>query len=115
MVEFTKDEQAIARSLLAGPKTVEDLRKELNLSAAQVSDALRKLIVMKLAERNEDEQYKLIGLIEKQFRGNVVGEVKEVFRVHLIIEAVSESKEAVEKQMGLLENSIRIERIKILK
>ena len=112
MVEYSKEEQLIARTLLEKPKTVEQLREELGLSISRVNEALSKLIKLRVVERNE-EHYKLISSVEKQLKG-FQGEVKENFRVRMTIEAFSESKEALEKQLEILENRMKAEKIKII-
>ena len=112
MVEYSKEEQLIARTLLEKPKTVEQLREELGMPISRVNEALAKLIKLRVVERTDD-CYKLISAVEKQLKG-FQGEINEVFRVRMNIEALSESQEALEKQMEVLENRLKAEKIKIV-
>ncbi|MEM0372446.1 MAG: hypothetical protein QXO69_01195 [archaeon] len=113
MVDFSQEEQKIAKLLLAHPKTAEELRKESSLTLPQVNEALKKLIKLRLVERTEDEKYKLVSIVEQGVRGKSAGEVIDNYRVKLTIEALSQSKEALEKQMELLESKLRSERVRV--
>ena len=113
MTDFTPEEQKIAKLLLAHAKSAEELRKETSLTLPQVNEALKKLIQLRLVERNEDEKYKLISIIEKSVHGRGSGEIVDNFRVKLTVEALSKDSDALERQMDLLESKLRSERIHI--
>jgi len=110
MVEYTEDQQKVAKHLLDGPKTIEELRKELDLSANTLNSALKELLKLKVVER-EDSKYKLIDYITKKVKGGEKMEEKDIdfrgkYRVKMIIEALSQDKEALQRQCDILENKI---------
>lgn len=114
MVDFSLEEQKIAKLLLAHAKSAEELREESSLTLPQVNDVLKRLIKLRLVERNEDEKYKLVNIIEQTVRGKG-GEIAENYRVKMTVEALSQDKNALEKQMSLLESKLRSERVRIHK
>ena len=108
---YSEEQQKIAKILLEGPKTLDQLREASGLDAKQLNEELKGLLKLKVVERKEDE-YKLIDLVEKAVRGET-GPIEGVFQSNLIIEATSKDKESVEKQLGILEDKIKKERVKI--
>lgn len=114
MVEYTEKEQRIAKFLLEGSKTVLEIREKTGLTLPEVNEALKKLITLRVAEKTDEDKYKLISYVEEQIKG-FKGEVKQNYRAMMIIEALSMGKEALEKQLGLLEEKLKREKIKIIK
>ena len=111
MVEYTEKQKKIAEELLEEPKTVEELRKELELNAKQLQEELKKMINLGVVKRKEDK-YKLIEFIEQQMGKGPKLEGDYVIR--LVIEASGKQPEAVEKEMDKLEESLKQEPYKIL-
>jgi len=112
MVEYTEEQQKIAKSLLQSPKTLEELREHLGIDASVLNQELAGLLKLKVVERI-DEKYKLIDLVEKAVKGKSVTSIEGKFQAHFIIEATSLDKEALEKQLGILEDKIKKEKVKI--
>ncbi len=110
MVEYSEEQKRIAKLLLEKPMTLEELREKSGLSASAVNDALAGLVKLRVVERVENK-YKLIDLIEKKLKPQVEDNVRAV----LIIEGISPEKEALEKQMALLEDKIKLEPMKIIR
>ena len=112
MVEYSEEQQRIAKSLLQSPKTLEELRDELGIDASTLNQELAGLLKLRVVERI-DEKYKLIDLVEKAVKGQPAKPIEGKFQTHFIIEATSLDKEALEKQLGLLEDKIKKENVRI--
>ena len=108
-MNYSEEQQKIAKILLEGPKTLEELREASGLDAIQLNEELKELLKIKVVERKEDE-YKLIDLVEKAVKGQA-GPIEGNFQVNMIIEATSKDKESVEKQLQLMEDKIKKERV----
>ncbi len=112
MVEYSEVQQKIAKSLLESPKTLEELREELGVSASELNEELAGLLKLRVVERKEDK-YKLIDLVEKAVKGAANKPIEGKFQAYFIIEATSLDKESLEKQLGLLEEKIKKENVRV--
>ena len=112
MVEYTAEQQKIAKLLLEKPRTLEELRESLGLDASSLNKELSGLIKLRVIERKE-EKYKLIDIVEKAVKGASSKPIEGKFQTHFIIEATSQDKESVEKQLGLLEEKIKKENVRV--
>lgn len=112
MVEYTENQQKIAKSLLEEPKTIEQLREQLGLDASTLNKELAELLKLRVIERKE-EKYKLIDIVEKAVKGATSKPIEGKFQTHFIIEATSQDKESVEKQLSLLEEKIKKENVRV--
>lgn len=111
MVEYTDEQLKIARTLLEEPKTIEELRKELDIDAKQLNEELKEMINLKVVELKNDK-YKLIDYIEGQTKKE---EVEGKYTIRFMIEGSSKNKEAVEAEMDKLMKKIKDEPYKKLK
>ncbi|MBS3059988.1 MAG: hypothetical protein J4432_00575 [DPANN group archaeon] len=105
---YTEEQEKIARLLLKGQKTVEDLRDELDMPAADLLSGLKELIKLRVVEK-QGNNYKLIDKIT----ATASDDIEEHFKLHMIIEGSGPEKDAVEKQMNLMTQRLKADRIKI--
>jgi DNA-binding MarR family transcriptional regulator len=108
-MDFSEAQQKVSKLLLKGPMTVDELRKESNLQANDINEALKNLIKMKLVERS-DEKYKLIEYVTKGTLGVNAPTGEEKYKFHLIIEAISKDKDSLIKQCEILEKKFKDEK-----
>lgn len=120
---YSDDQKAIARSLLGKPKTLEELRDELGVPANALLEALKGMIKLGVIEKaGTTGKYKLIdqvltGVGQKKVRGGETteardeGEAKGPFKVKMIIEGASRTKDALEFQMAEIEKKLRKEKV----
>jgi len=113
MVTFTSEQQKIARSLLKKEKTIEEMRKELDVPVTKLNEDLKALIQMKLVERTGD-RYRLVDYV---LRGMTMPQKKleGQYKVNMIIEGMSSVEGALEKEMEILEKKLKQEKFTILK
>ncbi|RLG21666.1 hypothetical protein DRN74_02065 [Candidatus Micrarchaeota archaeon] len=112
MVEYTKEQQQIARSLLKGPKTIEELRKDLNMPTDEILKHLKELIKLKVVEKSGfPTKYKLLDVIVNRVKSGKESRLSDYpYEVLMIIEGMSSDKEALEKQMQMLKEKIESEK-----
>lgn len=119
MVEYSEEEQKIAKLLLKFPKTVEEIREESGISAGDVNKALKELLKLKVIER-VDSKYKLINYVVRGvMKGSKSNELKPVesggkYRIKMIVENVSPDKEALNKAAKELEQKFKSEKFEIV-
>lgn len=114
MVEFSPEQQRIARSLLKKEKSIEELRDELGIPASRLNDELKGLIQLKLVEKLEDNRYKLIDYVLK---GVTSGKkpAEGQYKINMIVEGISTDEEALKKEMEVLERKLKAESYKLLR
>lgn len=116
MVEYSDDQKQLAKVLLKGPMSVEDLREESKIPMNRINEALKELIKLKLVDR-DGSKYKLIDYVTKgvEVKPRKPREVEENYRVRLIIEALSKDKGALQAQLDILEGKLKEEPVSLLK
>ncbi len=110
MVNYTEEQLEISKSLLNEPKTIEELREELDMDAQQLNQELKEMINLDVIEK-QGEEYKLINYIEEKAGEQ---EIEGKYTIRLIIEGSSKSEKAVESEMDNLEKQLKNEPFKIL-
>ncbi|MCD6522407.1 MAG: hypothetical protein J7K68_01545 [Candidatus Diapherotrites archaeon] len=112
MVEFTKEQARIAKALVPGPKTIEELRRELEIPMNKLTEELAQLMKLKLvSQKGFPTKYYIID----EVRRGVMEEEKtnRPFKAHFIIEGISKNKEALKNaQKALIE---RMKKDKLLR
>jgi len=101
MVEYTKGQELIARSLLDGPKTLMEIKKKVDMEATDLNESLKQLIKVRVVER-DGEKYNLIEEVTKALDQN------QAFEAVFIIEGISPEKDILEKRMKVMEEKIRL-------
>jgi len=101
MVEYTKGQELIARSLLDGPKTLMEIKKKVDMDATDLNEGLKQLIKVRVVER-DGEKYNLIEEVTKALDQN------QAFEAVFIIEGISPEKDILEKRMKVLEEKVRL-------
>ncbi len=108
MIEFSENEIAVGKALLEGPLDAIELRKKTGIPADELIQALKRLMNLRIVEL-QGQKYKLVDrILEKAGRA---GEFKEKYRVRMIIEGSSKDPLALEKQMNVLVDKIKQEKI----
>ncbi len=92
------DTQArIAKALVPGPKTLEELAKELDLKPDEVKTELEALMKLGLVRLGK-EKYRLVEAVRRGLEtGEKLNPEEYKFRAYVIIEGISENKEVLEK------------------
>jgi len=114
MVEYSKNQAHIALLLSKEPKTVKDLRKELDASLNEIEADLAKMIKLKLIQKQPGFPTKYLAI--EEVRRGVMEEESKVyqFKAHAIIEGQSKSKEQLEyAQKDLIGKMKKDEMLKI--
>src|SRR3989338_5918170 len=112
---FSGEQAKIAKALLAGDKSVEELRLETGISAGALNEGLRGLIKLRLVEKSKENKYKLIDVVLKgagsrpSVEGNKMGKKPVNLKFFMIVEAGSDSREALEEQFKVIEERLRKE------
>lgn len=108
MVKYTEDQQKMAKALLKGPRTSEELRDEVKLPADQVLEALKEMMKLRVVEKTGfPTKYKLIDSIMQRVKdGKEGGFTDKKFEIAMIIEGLSSNRDALEQQMGQLKEKI---------
>ena len=113
MVDYSEEQQKIARLLLEGPKTLEELRESTGADASKLNEELKGMLNLKVIVRDNEDKYKLTSFVEKQVKG-FSEEIQENFKFRLTIEGLSMSEEALMKQLQLMENKLKADKLKII-
>jgi DNA-binding HxlR family transcriptional regulator len=110
---FSEEQKKIAKHLMSGPKTVEELSSLTFLIPSKITDELKKMMKLKLVEKEEGfpTKYKIKKSIleEVQKRKEIMEQDKFKIRVKAIIEVQAIEKELLKKQLDKIEEALKKE------
>ena len=69
MVNYSEKQQKLARLLLEGPRTLEELREETGIPANELNEELKGMLNLKVIVRDNEDRYKLTSFVEEQLKG----------------------------------------------
>ncbi len=109
MPRFTDDQKMIALVLMHGPKTAEELNKQLNIPFNKISDQLRSMIKLGVIEKGGyPTTYKLKKKIYEEIvrRKQIAEKDSNKLRIRAFIEMQAIEKELLKRQMQKLQESM---------
>ncbi len=110
MARFTEEQKRVALILLHGPKTAEELNKQLNLPFNRMSEELRKMIKLGVLEKEGyPTKYRLKKKIAEEVarRKQIADSDSNRLRIKALIEMQAIEQTLLEKQMQKLEEAMR--------
>lgn len=113
MAQFSGDQKKIAMLLLYGPKTAEELNKQLDMPYDRLMQELKEMLKLDVISRDGyPTKYRLKEAIvtEVKRRKRISEEDSFKLRIHAYIEMKAIEEELLTKQLSRIENALQIER-----
>ncbi len=106
-MKITDFQARVAKSLVSGPKSIDEIAGDIGESKEKVDEALRSLVEYGLV-RKSGERFRLIEAVRRGLESKDKLNPEEYrFRVYAIFEGISESKSALENAQSDLINKFK--------
>ena len=114
-MKITDEQALVAKALVSGPKSIDELVKETGLEEAKVKEAIESLGKHGIVRKHKDK-YRIIEAVRKGLeQKDRLDPTEYKFRVYAIFEGIAEDKTALEKaQAEIVEKFKADPRIEVL-